>query len=143
VTGITYRNPALLAKVATTVDHLSGGRLEFGVGAAWATNEHEMYSIAGLDHRVGLLSEGLQVLKLLWTKERTDFEGRYYSMRQAVANPKPVQKPHPPIWIGSGGPATRRLAARHADVWHEPDADGLPLDATDQGAQRLHLTSPG
>ncbi len=57
VTGITYRSPALLAKIATTVDHLSGGRLEFGVGAAWAANEHEMYGISGLDHRVGLLSE--------------------------------------------------------------------------------------
>lgn len=60
VTGITYRNPALLAKIATTVDHLSGGRVEFGIGAAWATNEHEMYGIFGLEHRVGLFSEGLQ-----------------------------------------------------------------------------------
>ena len=58
VTGITYRNPALLAKIATTVDHLSDGRLEFGIGAAWAANEHEMYGISGLDHRVGLFSEG-------------------------------------------------------------------------------------
>ena len=118
VTGITYRNPALLAKIATTVDHLSGGRLEFGIGAAWAANEHEMYGISGLDHRVGLLSEGLQVMKSLWTQERTDFEGRYYTMRSAVANPKPVQKPHPPIWIGASGPATLRLTARHADVWN-------------------------
>ena len=67
VTGITYRNPALLAKIATTVDHLSDGRLEFGIGAAWAANEHEMYGISGLDHRVGLFSEGLQVIRSLWT----------------------------------------------------------------------------
>ena len=101
VTGITYRNPALLAKVATTVDHLSGGRLEFGIGAAWATNEHEMYGISGLDHRVGLFSEGLQVIRSLWTQERTDFEGRYYTMRNAVANPKPVQNaPSPNLgWL--------------------------------------------
>jgi len=118
VTGITYRNPALLAKLATTLDHLSGGRLEFGIGAAWATNEHEMYDIPGLDHRVGLLSEGLQVIKSLWTQERTDFDGRYYKMRNAVANPKPVQKPYPPIWSGAGGPTTIRLTARHADVWN-------------------------
>ncbi|HVC99876.1 MAG TPA: LLM class flavin-dependent oxidoreductase [Candidatus Dormibacteraeota bacterium] len=118
VTGITYRNPALLAKLATTVDHLSGGRLEFGVGAAWAANEHEMYDISGLDHRVGLLSEGLQVLKMLWSQERTDFDGRYFKMRNAVANPKPVQKPHPPIWVGASGPSTLRLTARHADVWN-------------------------
>lgn len=137
VTGITYRNPALLAKIATTVDHLSGGRLEFGLGAAWAANEHEMYAIPGLDHRVGLLSEGLQVLKMLWTRERTDFEGRYYTMREAVANPKPVQKPHPPIWIGSGGPATLRLTARHADVWNVSGALGRSLETAVEGSQRL------
>jgi probable F420-dependent oxidoreductase len=137
VTGITYRNPALLAKVATTVDHLSGGRLEFGVGAAWAANEHEMYGIAGLDHRVGLLSEGLQVIKMLWTQERTDFEGRYFRMRQAVANPKPVQKPYPPIWIGSGGPLTLRLTARHADVWNASGGANSTLETAVETSQRL------
>lgn len=118
VTGVTYRNPALLAKIATTVDHLSSGRLEFGIGAAWAANEHEMYDISGLDHRVGLFSEGLQVIKSLWTQERTNFDGRYYTMRNAVAVPKPVQNPYPPIWVGSGGPRMLRLTARHADVWN-------------------------
>ena len=137
VTGITYRNPALLAKLATTVDHLSGGRLEFGVGAAWAANEHEMYGIGGLEHRVGLLSEGLQVIKMLWTQERTDFEGRYYTMRQAVANPKPVQKPYPPIWIGSGGPSTIRLTARHADVWNASGAVGRSVEAAIEGSKQL------
>ena len=137
VTGITYRNPALLAKVATTVDHLSGGRLEFGVGAAWAANEHEMYGITGLDHRVGLLSEGLQVIKMLWTQERTDFEGRYFKMRQAVANPKPVQKPYPPIWIGSGGSQTLRLTARHADVWNASGAANSTLEAAVETSHRL------
>lgn len=137
VTGITYRNPALLAKVATTVDHLSGGRLEFGIGAAWAANEHEMYSIPGLDHRVGLLSEGLRVLKMLWTQGRTNFEGRYFRMRNAVANPKPVQKPHPPIWIGAGGPATLRLTARHADVWNASGAAGRQEESATQASRQL------
>jgi probable F420-dependent oxidoreductase len=118
VTGITYRNPALLAKIATTVDHLSDGRLEFGIGAAWAANEHDMYGISGLDHRVGLFSEGLQVIRSLWTQERTNFDGRYYKMSNAIANPKPVQTPYPPIWIGASGPATLKLTARHADVWN-------------------------
>jgi alkanesulfonate monooxygenase SsuD/methylene tetrahydromethanopterin reductase-like flavin-dependent oxidoreductase (luciferase family) len=118
VTGVTYRNPALLAKIAVTVDHLSAGRLEFGIGAAWATNEHEMFGISGLDHRVGVLSESLQAIKRLWTEERIDLEGRYIRMKNAVASPKPVQKPHPPIWIGASGPSTIRLAARHADVWN-------------------------
>jgi hypothetical protein len=67
VTGNTYRNPAVLAKLAVTVDHLSGGRLEFGIGAAWAEVEHSMYRIEGLDHRVGRLSESLQILRSLWT----------------------------------------------------------------------------
>ena len=130
VTGVTYRNPALLAKIATTVDHLSGGRLEFGIGAAWAANEHEMYGIGGLDHRVGLLSEAVQAIKSLWTVERTDFDGRYVQMRGAVANPKPIQKPHPPIWIGSGGPSTLRLTARLADVWSAAGSAGsLPETA--------------
>jgi len=123
VTGNTYRNPALLAKEAVTVDHLSGGRLEFGIGAAWAEIEHEMYGFPGLDHRVGLLSESLRIIKSLWTEERTNFDGRYYQMKDAIANPKPIQKPHPPIWIGASGEATLRLVARHADVWNIAGGD--------------------
>src|SRR5437667_1561393 len=84
VTGNTYRNPALLAKIAVTVDHLSAGRLEFGIGAAWADVEHQMYDIPGLDHRVGRLSESLHILRSLWTQPRTTFEGRYYTMREAI-----------------------------------------------------------
>jgi len=118
VTGNTYRHPVLLAKEAMTVDHLSGGRLEFGIGAAWAEIEHTMYGIEGLDHRVGRLSESLQIIKSLWTEERTTFQGRYYQVNDAIANPKPVQKPYPPIWIGASGESTLRLVARHADVWN-------------------------
>jgi F420-dependent oxidoreductase-like protein len=118
VTGNTYRNPALLAKEAVTVDHLSGGRLEFGIGAAWAEIEHEMYGFEGLDHRVGRLSESLRIIKSLFTEERTTFEGRYYHFKDAIANPKPIQKPHPPFWIGASGPTTLRLVARYGDVWN-------------------------
>jgi F420-dependent oxidoreductase-like protein len=128
VTGNTYRNPAVLAKEAVTIDHLSGGRLEFGIGAAWAEIEHQMYGIPGLDHRVGLLSESLQILKSLFTQERTNFEGRYYHFKDAIVNPKPLQKPHPPFWIGASGKTTLRLVARHADVWNiaggDPDKVG-------------------
>jgi F420-dependent oxidoreductase-like protein len=118
VTGNTYRHPAVLAKTAVTVDHLSGGRLEFGIGAAHAEAEHTMYGIAGLDHRIGRLSESLQVMKLLWTQDRSDFDGRYFQLRDAIGNPKPVQQPHPPIWMGGKGEATIKLIARHADVWN-------------------------
>jgi F420-dependent oxidoreductase-like protein len=122
VTGNTYRNPALLAKLAVTVDHLSGGRLEFGVGAAWADIEHQMYGIEGLDHRVGRLRESLEVITSLWTKDRTTLDGRYYHFNDAIGNPKPVQKPHPPIWIGAGGPQMMALVARYADVWNSSGA---------------------
>jgi F420-dependent oxidoreductase-like protein len=128
VTGNTYRNPAVLAKIAVSVDHLSGGRLEFGIGAAWAEVEHQMFGIAGLDHRVGRLSESLQILRSLWTQPRTTFEGRYYTVRDATSNPKPIQQPHPPIWIGASGAQTLMLTARHADVWN---ASGSPEHLTD------------
>ena len=128
VTGVTYRNPALLAKTAVTVDHLAGGRLEFGIGAAWAEIEHEMYGFDGLDHRVGRLSESLQIIKSLFTQERTNFEGRYYHFKDAIANPKPLQKPYPPIWIGASGQTTMRLVARHADVWNIAGGDPDRVD---------------
>jgi probable F420-dependent oxidoreductase len=133
VTGIVYRHPALLAKTAVTVDHLSNGRLEFGIGAGWATVEQQMFDI-DIDHRVGRLSEGLQVMKMLWTQERSDFEGRYYRLHGAVANPKPIQQPHPPIWIGADGPAMLRIAAQHANVWN-PAAEGFAASTT--AGQRL------
>src|SRR3989475_8717037 len=123
VTGNTYRHPVLLAKMAMTVDHLSGGRLEFGIGAAWAEIEHEMYGIEGLDHRVGMLSESLRIIKSLWTEERTNFDGRYYHLKDAIANPKPIQRPCPPIWVGASGVTTLRLVARHADVWNIAGGD--------------------
>ncbi len=121
VTGNTYRHPAVLAKMATTVDHLSGGRLEFGLGAAWAEAEHVMLGIEfpGVGERLRRLGEACQVVKKLWTEEKADFDGRYYRLQGAFANPKPVQKPYPPIWIGGGGEQkTLRIVAEHANVWN-------------------------
>jgi F420-dependent oxidoreductase-like protein len=131
VTGNTYRNPALLAKLAVTVDHLSGGRLEFGIGAAWAEIEHQMYGIEGLDHRVGRLRESLEVITSLWTKDRTTLDGRYYHFKDAIGNPKPIQKPHPPIWIGAGGPQMMEVVVRYADVWNSSGAS-TPQEATEK-----------
>jgi F420-dependent oxidoreductase-like protein len=126
VTGNTYRHPAVLAKMATTVDHFSGGRLEFGIGAAWAEIEHEMlgleFGTAG--RRVEWLDEACQVMKLLFSEPRTTFEGTRYQLRDAIANPKPVQRPHPPFWIGGRGERkTLRVIARHADVWNAPGGE--------------------
>jgi F420-dependent oxidoreductase-like protein len=121
VTGNQYRHPSLLAKMATTVDHLSGGRLELGIGAGW--NEPE-FAMLGLPYpstadRIRALDEACTVMKRLWTHERANYAGRYYQLRDAIAEPKPIQRPHPPIWIGGSGPRrTLRVVARHADVWN-------------------------
>jgi F420-dependent oxidoreductase-like protein len=126
VTGNTYRHPAVLAKMATTVDLLSGGRLEMGIGAAWAEIEHEMlglqFGTAG--ERIARMAEACVIIKGLWTQDRTTFEGRHYQLMDAISNPKPVQKPHPPIWIGgSGERKTLRVVAEHADVWNAAGGD--------------------
>jgi F420-dependent oxidoreductase-like protein len=126
VTGNTYRHPAVLAKMAVTVDHLSGGRLELGIGAAWAENEHEMLGIefGTAGRRVEWLDEACRLMKLLFTQERTTFEGERYQLRDALSNPKPVQQPHPPFWIGGRGERkTLRVIAEHADVWNAPGGE--------------------
>jgi F420-dependent oxidoreductase-like protein len=121
VTGNLYRHPGLLAKIAVTVDHLTKGRLEFGIGAAWNEPEFKMYGIPfpSAGDRIRMLDESIQAVKLLWTEHRATFAGRFYQLSDAIAEPKPVQKPHPPIWIGGSGPKrTLRVVARHADVWN-------------------------
>ena len=123
VTGNTYRHPAVLAKAAVTVDHLSGGRLEFGIGAGWAENEHTMLGLpfGTVADRADWLDEACQIIRSLWTHDRTTFTGTHYQLANAVAEPKPVQRPYPPIWIGgTGRRRTLRLAAECADVWNAP-----------------------
>jgi len=121
VAGNTYRHPAVVAKMATTIDHLSGGRLEFGLGAGGAEAEHVMLGIPFFTatERIGRLDEALTVCRMLWTEERASLDGRYFTLVDAVANPKPLQQPHPPIWVGGAGERlTLRVVARHADVWN-------------------------
>lgn len=121
VTGNTYRHPGILAKIAVTVDHLSGGRLEFAIGTGWAEAEHTMlgleYGTAG--QRIARLDEACQVFKSLWSGERVSFDGEHYRLADAIERPTPVQQPHPPIWIGGRGERkTLRVVAKHADVWN-------------------------
>ncbi len=135
VTGNTYRHPAVLAKAAVTVDHLSGGRLEFGLGAGWAENEHTMLGLpfGSRGDRADWLEEACQVIRSLWTEQRTSFDGSHYELTEAVAEPKPVQQPYPPIWIGGSGPQrTLRIAARYADVWNA--AGGSPSEVAEASA---------
>ncbi len=121
VTGNTYRYPAVLANIAATVDHISHGRLDFGIGAAWNEMEHHMYGIPfyTTGERIRRLGEACEVCKLLWTETRASFDGKYYQLKDALCEPKPVQKPYPPIVIGgSGEQLTLRVVARYADIWN-------------------------
>jgi F420-dependent oxidoreductase-like protein len=121
VAGNTYRHPAVLAKMAAQVDIISGGRLICGLGAAWQQNEHESYGIPfyTVQERLARLDEACQVLKALWTQDRSNLKGRYYQLTDAPLAPKPVQRPHPELMIGGGGEkVTLKIVARHADHWN-------------------------
>src|SRR3989441_2388942 len=121
VTGNTYRNPALLAKMATTVDHVSHGRLVLGIGAGWFERDHTAYGFPfGTPHeRARKLEEALQVISKLWTQDHPSFAGKYYTLDHAPFAPTNVQKPHPPIVIGGQGEKwIVPLVARYADGWN-------------------------
>jgi probable F420-dependent oxidoreductase len=119
-----FRNPSLLAKMASTLDVVSNGRLEFGIGAGYWKPEFEMYGIPLPKHstRIEMLAEAIQIIKAMWTNDVADFEGKYYHVKQVLNNPKPVQKPHPPILIGGKGEKIMRVAAQLADNWNLPGA---------------------
>jgi alkanesulfonate monooxygenase SsuD/methylene tetrahydromethanopterin reductase-like flavin-dependent oxidoreductase (luciferase family) len=116
VTGNTYRHPAVLAKMATTVDIISGGRLIFGLGAGWFELEHQEYGVPfhTTGGRLQRLDEALQMIKLLWTQERANFNGKHFKLVNASFNPKPLQKPHPPILVGASDEnIALRIVAQH------------------------------
>jgi len=113
-----YRHPSLSAMMGTTLDCISNGRLEFGIGAGWNEIECENFGIEFPEPRIrlGMLKESVEIIKKLWTMERTTYLGKYYTIRDAYCEPKPVQKPHPPILIGGGGEQrTLKIVARLAD----------------------------
>ncbi|MEW6301055.1 MAG: LLM class F420-dependent oxidoreductase [Thermodesulfobacteriota bacterium] len=125
VSSNTFRHPSVLAKMATTIDHLSNGRLVLGVGAGWFAREHEAYGIPfpPLKRRAAELAEALQVITKLWAADPTvSFKGEYYTLAEAPFMPKPVQKPHPPIMIGGiGEKLVLPLVARYAQMWNIPN----------------------
>jgi F420-dependent oxidoreductase-like protein len=121
VTGVTYRNPSVLAAQAVTVDHASHGRLELAMGAAWYEAEHQQFGIdfPPLAERFDRLEDCMEILTRLFTGEVVDYHGNVYSLAGAQLRPTPVQRPHPPLWIGgSGRKRTLPLVARFADAWH-------------------------
>lgn len=118
VTCASYRNPALLAKMAATIDHISEGRLEFGIGAGWKDVEYRAYGyrFPSAGERIKQLEESLTIIKSLWSQPRSTFNGAHHSVQEAVAAPKPVQTPRPPILIGGSRPRMLRIMAEHADI---------------------------
>lgn len=114
----SYRPPSYLAKVATTVDIISGGRLEFAIGAGWYEHEYLAYGyeFPGAGVRIAQLDEAVQIIKQMWTEDESTFEGEYFSVAGAINQPKPLQDPHPPLWIAGGGEKkTLRTVAKYAD----------------------------
>jgi F420-dependent oxidoreductase-like protein len=121
VTGVTYRHPSVLAAQALTIDHASHGRLELSLGAAWFDKEHHELGIPfpSTRERFDLLEDTLEIVTRLFTGDVVTYEGHVVSLRDAQLQPAPVQRPHPPIWIGGNGPRrTLPLVAKYADVWH-------------------------
>jgi F420-dependent oxidoreductase-like protein len=115
----SYRNPGLLAKITSTIDVISGGRLDWGIGAGWYESEYRGYGyeFAKPSDRIGMLKETVEIVKSMWSQPETTYDGKYYKMSRANCDPKPLQKPSPPVWIGGGGEQlTLRVVAQHADV---------------------------
>jgi F420-dependent oxidoreductase-like protein len=123
VSPATFRAPGLLANAAATADHVSGGRIELGLGAGWNEREHRAYGFPFPETktRVEMLAEQVEIVHRLWTEERVDFQGRRYTLEDAPAQPKPVQQPRPPLLVGgSGGRGTVEPALRFADEYNTP-----------------------
>jgi F420-dependent oxidoreductase-like protein len=125
VSPATFRLPGLLANVVATVDHISGGRIELGLGAGWMEREHRAYGFPFPETpaRLQMFAEQLEIVHRLWTEERVDFRGTHYTLEDAPAQPKPLQQPHPPLLVGgSGTHGTAEPAARFADEYNTPFA---------------------
>ncbi len=121
VAGMTYRHPSVFAAQALTIDHASHGRLDLSLGAAWFDAEHTAFGIPfpGTGDRFDLLEDSLEIVQRLFTGERVSYDGKRISLQDAQQRPLPVQRPHPPLWIGGNGPKrTLPLVARYADAWH-------------------------
>ncbi|MSO90233.1 MAG: LLM class F420-dependent oxidoreductase [Acetobacteraceae bacterium] len=125
---LPYRNPVLTAKMVSSLDVLSGGRVTLGVGAGWLREEFEALGSPDFARRGAVTDEWLRIMKQLWTMSPASFEGKFYRYRDIYCEPLPMQKPHPPIWIGGHSPAALRRAARYGDGWHPVGAiAAMPL----------------
>jgi F420-dependent oxidoreductase-like protein len=144
VSPATFRLPGLLANAAATVDHISGGRIELGLGAGWMEREHRAYGFPFPDTstRVQMFAEQLEIVHRLWTEDRVDFHGRHYVLEAAPAQPKPLQEPHPPLIVGgSGKRGTIEPALRFADEYNAPFVSPAELARIKKMIGRLRLST--
>lgn len=138
VTPLPLRHPPTLAKVVATVDHLSNGRVILGVGAGYVGTELTMYGTGESDaNRVTRSIESVRIIKKLWTKSYTDFSGKFFTMRRCVLEPKPVQKPHPPIWTGAMHERMIRMTAELCDGWIPARFLGMTLESYTANARAI------
>jgi len=116
----TFRGPAILAKMAATLDIISEGRLIMSLGAGWFKREYDAFGFPWEEHddRIDRLEEAILIMKALWTEKTASFHGKYYYIKDAIMEPKPIQKPHPPIWVGGNSPKTMELSAKLANGWY-------------------------
>ncbi|MFX1553563.1 MAG: LLM class flavin-dependent oxidoreductase, partial [Promethearchaeota archaeon] len=114
-----FRHPSLLAKMISTIDHISKGRINLGIGAGWYKAEHISFGLNWdkLPIRVSHLKESILLMKKLWTEDNVSFNGEYYRIKNATLEPKPIQKPYPPIWIGGKSPEIKQLVAEEGNGW--------------------------
>lgn len=120
VTCASYRHPALVAKMGATLDIISGGRFTLGIGAGWYAEEYEAYGLSfpPPGERVQRLRDAIRVIRAMWTEDAPRLRTRHYAVQDGWCNPRPLQRPSPPIWVGGGGPRILRIAARYADGWN-------------------------
>jgi alkanesulfonate monooxygenase SsuD/methylene tetrahydromethanopterin reductase-like flavin-dependent oxidoreductase (luciferase family) len=135
-----YRHPAVLANAGVTIDHLSGGRLEMGLGAGWHQPEYDAYGIPfeAPGVRLRRMAEAIEVVRALWTQDTVDYDGEFFTLREARCNPKPVQSP-PRIWVGASQPKALALAGRLGDGWNAPF---LPPELWRQGYDQVRAAAP-
>jgi len=138
VVAMSFRNPALLAKTASTLDCISNGRLILGLGSGWQRTEYDAHGFPypSPAERLDQLEDGINVLKAMWTQDEPAWQGRYFSVKNAYNNPRPVQKPYPPLMLGGSGKRLLEIAAKHADIalltppiYHDKDSVQDPASA--------------
>jgi probable F420-dependent oxidoreductase len=136
---LPYRNPVLTAKMVSSLDVLSGGRVTLGVGVGWLKEEFEALDSPDFDKRGAVTDEWLAIFKQLWTQSPASFKGQFYSYNDILTEPFPLQKPHPPIWVGGHSKAALRRTARHGDGWHP--VGGIAASPLPPDEMRVHLAT--